>query len=47
MNLNDDPNIPIKPFTNPPDEEEEPPQGGKIVYRFRRRGEKNGKQKKS
>ncbi len=46
VNLNDDPNIPIKLFTNPPDEEAQP-QGGKIVYRFRRRGEKAGKQKKS
>ncbi|MBR4691743.1 MAG: sporulation integral membrane protein YtvI [Oscillospiraceae bacterium] len=46
VNLNDDPNIPIKLFTNPPDEEAQP-QGGKIIYRFRRRGEKAGKQKKS
>ena len=38
VNLNNDPNVPIKLFTVP--EPEEPEKPGKVIYRFRKKGEK-------
>ena len=43
VNLNNDPNVPIKLFTVP--EPEEPEKPGRVIYRFRKRGEKAPKEK--
>ena len=44
VNLNNDPNVPINIFTVPEAETENRP--GKVVYRFRKRGEKSSGEKK-
>ena len=43
VNLNNDPNVPINLFTNPEPEETDKP--GRVVYRFRKKGEKAPKGK--